>query len=165
MKLHHCPLLLSKLRCRCTNDNNGSGRTKLSLPGSLNHLAFGWELTGRMPAYLQNVCDEREAGSHLSWPIMNRGQMNGFRGQSGKHLAMVIAAHTIYASQPEEWFPCVCGFRSLKPLCNCKKSRINHPPVTCIFYDTPLIIFTCPPAQGVRAHGNNPAAGTDSVHC
>lgn len=53
----------------------------------------------------------RQGASHLAWPIMNRGQMNGFQGQSRKHLAMVIAVHTIYSSPPEEWFPCVCGFR------------------------------------------------------
>lgn len=127
-----------------------------------------WPLAGISPAdcpliWRTAVMKERQGASHLAWPIMNRGQMNGFRGQSGKHLAMVIAVRTVYASQPEEWFPCVCGFRSLKPLCNCKKSCINHPPVTWIFHDTPLIIFTCPPARGVRAHGNNPADGTDSV--
>lgn len=136
-------------------------QTKLSLPRSLGHLAFGWELTHQPTCLLIfRAAVVRRWVSHLAWPIFNRGQMNGFQGQSRKHLRMVIAGHTIYASHPEEWFPCVCGFRSLKPLCNNrKKSRVNHSPVTCIFNDALQIIFTCPPAQGVRADG------TDSVPC
>lgn len=61
VKLHYCPLLLSQLYCRW--ENNGNKQTKLSLPRSLRHLAFGWELSSRLPTYLQSGCDEREAGS------------------------------------------------------------------------------------------------------
>ncbi|TNN89269.1 hypothetical protein EYF80_000557 [Liparis tanakae] len=34
------------------------------------------------------VMRRRQGASHLAWPIMNRGQRNGRRGQSREHLAM-----------------------------------------------------------------------------
>lgn len=141
---------------------------KLSLPRSLSHLAFGWELTSRLPAYLKNGCDERESGSEPFGLDDNESRAGEWisgsirktprDGNSRSHNLRISARGVVPMC-------CFCGIRSLKPLCNdCKKSCANHPPVTCIFRDTPLIIFTCPPAQGVRAHDNNQTtAGTDSV--
>lgn len=112
--------------------NNDSGELCLytAAEDSLNHLFVDWEPTGWLTAYLDTGCvmKERQRASHLALPIMNQGEMNGFQGQSRKHLAMLIAAHAIYASQPEEWFPCVCSFRLLNPLCNdWKRSCVELP--------------------------------------
>lgn len=91
-----------------------------------------WPLAGNSPAdclliWRTAVMKERRGASHLAWPMMNRGQMIGYRGQSRKHITVVITVHTIYASQPEKQFPCICGFRSLKPLRkNGKKSCLKR---------------------------------------
>ena len=73
-----------------------------------------WSLAGNSPAnclliWRTAVMRERQGASHLAWPIKNRGQMNEIQGQSRKQpVLLIIAVHTIYAPQLEEWFPCVC---------------------------------------------------------
>lgn len=157
VKLHHCPLLLIKLSCRWSNDNNGNGQTKLSLLRSLNHLAFGWELTGRLPAYLKSGCDERVEGSEPFGLTDNESRADEWISGS---IQKKIASHTICTSQLEEWFPCVCGFWSSWSLCNdCKKSCLNPPP----WYSTDHFhLPSCIRGQStMHEHDFNPAACTD----
>lgn len=79
-------------------------------------LWLGTHQPTRLLIWRAAVMKERTGSSHLAWTIMNPGQMNGFRGQSRKHLAMVIAVRTIYTSRPEERFPCVGGFRFIETI-------------------------------------------------
>lgn len=129
-----------------------------------------WPLAGNSPAdpsaYLKSGCDEREAGiepfglddneSRADEWISGSIQKTPCDGNSSSHNLHISA----WGAVPMRlWLQIHWNHYVTMP----KRGCMKHPLVTCTFHDVPLIIFTCPSVQEVRAHENNPAAGKDTV--